>query len=147
MIIRPEQMQAFAAVAEKAFVARVVEYLRQKHGAVGVHLPSGIATVGQIPQRTLQKMVENGIARARGYGMNYESALAAFIVILFEAAPNFDDHPLIQRILKDESVPPNSRIEELLSRATEQNWEAIKQHYNPDAWGLGREEGTSEWTS
>lgn len=136
LIIRPEQFAAFKAVAETAFVTRLAERVREKHADVVIELPNGSSAVKQLPDDVLQAMVEQGIARARGYGMSWESTLTAFVAIMFVAAPNFDEHPLIQRVLKDESAPPDSRIDQLWDRTSDQNWEAVERNYDPSAWGI-----------
>jgi hypothetical protein len=66
--------------------------------------------------------------------MTWESSLMAFVAIMFVAAPNFDQHPLIGRVLKDEAVAPDARINQLWERTTDQNWEAVAQNYDPSAW-------------
>lgn len=138
LTIRPEQFDAFSSVADAAFVRRLAVHLRENHGDVIVELPNQTSTVKQLPDDVLWELVEKGIARARGYGMSWESTLTAFVALMFVAAPNFDDHPLIQRALKDDSVPPDSRIDHLWERTTDQNWEAVKRSYDPSGWGLGR---------
>ncbi len=139
LTIRPEQMEAFKATAEAAFVRRVASYLRAKHGEVIVELPSATLAVKQISDERLCEIVRKGVERAREYGMTWESTLTAFVVLMFVTAPNFDDHPLIQRAMKDESIPPDSRIDQLWERTTDQNWEAVERSYDPQAWGISEE--------
>jgi hypothetical protein len=62
--------------------------------------------------------------------------LAGFVAIMFEAAPNFDSYPLTQQILQDENTPPNSRLELLLDRVSEEDWAKLKTSYDPGAWNL-----------
>jgi hypothetical protein len=134
--IRPEQMDSFAETAQAAFVRRVAVYLREKHSEVIVELPDATLAVKQIPEDMLCEMARRGVERAREYGMAWESSITAFVVLMFVAAPNFDDHPLIQRTLKDESIPPDSRIDQLWERTTDQNWEAVERGYDPQGWGV-----------
>ena len=134
--IRPEQMEVFREAAEASFIRRVAQYLREHHSSVAVQLLSGVTTIEQIPEKTLFEIVKNGIARARGYRMSWESELSAFVVLMVVTAPNFDDHPLIRRILMDEKIDPNSRIDQLWEKTSEQNWEAVKQKYDAGAWKL-----------
>jgi hypothetical protein len=132
--IRPEQMEVFQPAAEAAFVRRVVEHLREHNSDAVIHLPNEVALVKQISEETLYAMARNGIARAREYGMEWESSVTVFFVVMVVTAPNFDSHPLIQRILKDENVDPNCRIDQLWERTSEENWEAVKKNYDPQAW-------------
>jgi hypothetical protein len=138
--IRREQFEVFQAVAEAAFVRRVVEHLREHHADVVIQLPNEVRLIKQITDRRLYRMAQAGINRAREYGMDWESAVTAFVVLLFVAAPNFDQHPLIQRILKDERVAANSRIDQLCERTSEEIWETVRKNYDVTAWGAGAEE-------
>jgi hypothetical protein len=134
--IRPEQIQVFQEEAEISFARRLVEYVRQRHANVVVQLPQGPAIVKQIPNDALHEMVRNGIARAREYGMSWESSLAAFVVLMFVSVPNFDQHPTVRRVLEDKGIAPESRINHLLERVSQQEWEAIKKNYDVKAWNL-----------
>jgi hypothetical protein len=140
MKIRPAQLQAFAPAAEADFERRVAEYLRGGHAEVSVTLPAAGAdaqwvAVKDLDDETLVKMVRGGLARARSYGMTWESSLTSFVVLMFLVAPNFDEHPLIKRFLTDEGVEPDARVDELVAGASEGNWVAAKKGYDPGAWG------------
>lgn len=124
LIIRKEQMEAFEPQAEAAFVDRVVMHLREEHAEA----------VGRLPDDVLQEMINNGLARGRKYGLSWESSLTAFVALMFEIAPNFDEHPRIQQVLRDESVPPDSRIDMLLERISDQDWEEAERRYDANAW-------------
>jgi hypothetical protein len=138
--IRAEQFDAFQPVAEAAFIRRVVEHLREHHADVVIQLPNEVALVKQIAGERLCAMLGQGIRRARDYGMSWESSISAFVVLMFVTAPNFDKHPLIQRVLKDERVAANSRMDQLWERTTEENWEVVRENYETTAWGLAAEE-------
>jgi hypothetical protein len=132
--IRSEQMKAFQPVAEAAFVRRVIEHVREHHSSTVIQLPAEVVPLKQVSDEKLYAMVETGIARARAYGMDWESSITAFVVTMFTAGPNFDKHPLIQRVLRDDRVEPNSRMDELWERTSEENWEAVNSKYDPTAW-------------
>ncbi|MGA9767912.1 MAG: hypothetical protein WBV94_02660 [Blastocatellia bacterium] len=132
--IRREQFEVFQPVAEAAFVRRVLEHLRENHADTVIRFPNEVILVKQIADDRLRRLVKAAIARARGYGIDWESTVTAFVVLMFIAAPNFDEHPLIQRVLKDERVEADSRIDKLWERTTEENWEAVRKNYDPIAW-------------
>lgn len=139
--IRPAQIKAFTPAAEAAFERRVAVYLREEHAEEVVTLPAGGDEVAELVVRdlddeTLLKMVRAGIARARSYGMTWESTITAFVVLMFAVAPNFDSHPLIRRVLEDTEVKPELRIEQLWEQTTEENWEVAAQGYDAREWGL-----------
>jgi hypothetical protein len=139
--IRPEQFEVFQPVAESSFVRRVVEHLREHHADAVIQLPNEVVLLKQIPDERLSAMVRNEIMRARDYGMDWESSVTAFVVLSFTSAPNFDRHPLIQRVLRDERVHANSRIDQLWERTSEENWKAVLQSYDVNAWAMGTEDG------
>jgi hypothetical protein len=132
--IRREQFEVFQPVAEAAFVRRILEHLRENHADRVVQLPNEVILVKQIADDRLRRLAKAAVARARSYGMDWESTVTAFVVLMFVTAPNFDEHPLIQRILKDERVEVNSRIDQLWERTTEENWEAVRKNYDSIAW-------------
>jgi hypothetical protein len=68
--------------------------------------------------------VRRGIAKARSYGLLSESTVAAFVFLLFAVGQNFDAHPLAHLILTDTGIPPNMRIDGLVSAMTPNDWEA-----------------------
>ena len=138
--IRPEQSEAFQPVAEAAFVAEVVDYLRKTRPQEVVRLPGGPTTIAEISDEILSVMVRGGIARGREYGITSSSTLAGFVSLMFISAPNFDDHPLLKRALLDNDTDPNGRLEKLIQDSTEQNWEAVRQAYDASAWGLKGQE-------
>jgi hypothetical protein len=141
--IRTEQIQAFQPLAEEGFEWRVVDYIKTSHAQVSIQLLTGRFTVSQLPDATLHTMVREGIRRARAYGMTWQSTITSFVVLMFVTAPNFDEHPLIKRVLKDERIKPDLRIEQLWEQTKDQNWRAAEQMYDPSAW-LVQEPGGKE---
>ena len=162
LIVRPAQLEAFQSQADAAFEMQIVEYLQEEHGEDLVRLPTGVLVIEQpsaktlrerneddfeqfpagmfsveeLPDEILLEMVRNGIARARNYGMSWESSLTAFVVLMFVIAPNFDQHPNIQQVLKDTTIVPDERIDHLWERTSEEDWEKVEQHYDSSAWGI-----------
>jgi hypothetical protein len=132
--IRSEQMAAFKPVAEDGFVRRVAEHVGARHPRAVVRLPERQTVVARLEDETLRALVRGGVARARRYGMEAESALAAFVVTMFLTAPNFDEHPLIRRVLADDKIPPDGKIGQLLQSITAKNLKVVKDTYNPAAW-------------
>src|SRR5262249_57141222 len=104
--IRPEHLEVFQPVAEAAFVAEVVDYLKKKLPDEVVRLPGGPTRVAEVTDEILSSMVRGGIARAREYGITWCATLAAFLALIFISAPNFHDHPLLNAPLLDNATPP-----------------------------------------
>lgn len=134
--IRSEQIVAFQPVADAQFVRRIVEYLRNKHASSVVRLPQGPTLIFRLPDAQLQKMVENGVTRAKSYGLSWESSITAFVVLMFKVSPNFDQHPAINRGLTDAQVPADERIKKLLELTTSTDWWEAKESYDPSTWQI-----------
>jgi hypothetical protein len=140
LTIRAEQMAAFQPVAERDFENRLMKFIRDHLNETEVRLTEGEVTVAQIPDETLAEMARNGVARARQYGLTWELTLVGFVILMFTEAPNFDSHPLIRRVLMDDSIEANQRLDRLDERITEQNWDAVEEAYDPAAWNLNSNE-------
>jgi len=142
LVINPRQIAIFQTIAEAGFEIELVDYFRLRHSGTIVQLPGGTAAVGSLPESVVAQMVRAGVARARRYGLSGQAAIAAFVAVMLEAAPNFDVDPYLHRYLMDSDVPPNERIDHLLERALELDWIAVKEAYDPAAWGV---EGGASW--
>jgi hypothetical protein len=139
--IRKTQLHVFQAAADAEFEWRVAEHLRVEHPDAGVRLPEGGALLSEIPEGRLLELVRGGIARARAYGMTWQSSITAFVVLMFVVAPNFDRHPLIRHVLTDSGVRPDERLDALWENTTQENWQAAADNYDPASWGTSEEEG------
>ena len=127
--------QAFQAKAEVYFVREVMQFLRENHAETVVKLPHDEFKVADLPEETLQKMVIGGIAKARSYGMTWQSTLISFVVIMFVSAPNFDEDEQIQEILEDNiNFYPNLVIDALWDTIKEEIWKKIINSYNTKSW-------------
>lgn len=129
--IRNEQMKI---LADDCFAVQLERYLKRNYPESVVMFSDRKLTVAEIPIHTLKELILTGMSRARGYGLIQEINLAAFIVFMFIYSPNFDDHPLIKRILTDERLAPDARIEKLCLQISADNFEAARLNYDQTAW-------------
>ena len=134
MRIRDAQLQVFQELAEDSLVTSVMEYLREEHSDVTVKLPDVSMLLKEVPGELLEELVRNAIAVAHGYGMSWQSSLAAFVTLSFTVAPNFHRHHYISQVLEDGSINPDLRIDELWERTTERTWREAVESYDPAAW-------------
>jgi hypothetical protein len=134
LTIRREQFSVFDQVTEAAFIRRVVEHLAEEHSDTLVKTSVAESTLRELPGADLHEMVRRGVERARAYGLTWESSLTSFVVLMFVVAPNFDEHPLIKRVLQDNNVEPDLRIDRLWELTSEENWEAAAAGYDAGAW-------------
>jgi hypothetical protein len=132
--IRKEQVEAFQPVAEAEFSLRIMEHLRQHHAQTVVRLPQGATLVNRMSESTLVELIHSGIARARTYGLIWSSSISAFVVLMFKAAPNFDEHPAIHQFLIDEAVPPQDRVQSVLDKTSASVWSETRERYDAAAW-------------
>jgi hypothetical protein len=121
--LRPDQLAAFQARYDTGLLDRIVQHVTVEHADV----------VGGFPEPLVREMVANGLARARRYGLTWESSLTAFVALMFTVAPNFDEQPAIHRVLMNDRLPPDERFE-LLQRIRDRHWRDAQHRYDERAW-------------
>ena len=134
MIIRNEQVAVFSDAAEEEFVQRLTKHLKENYADAVVRLPEEETPLAELEDDTLHRLVLVSIERARGHGLTKESSISAFSSLMFEAAPNFDEHNLSKLCLEDEQVEPDKRLDEILKIFNEKHWEKIRTDYDTAAW-------------
>lgn len=122
--LRRLQLDVCAGAAEPAFEKAVMSHLREHHSSA----------LNNAPDAILQKRVRFGLARARRHGLSLQNDLTAFVVYMFQIAPNFDEHPPIRNVLSDATAEPDSRMDLLLERVTGQDWVDAKRLGDPNLW-------------
>lgn len=115
--IGKQQMDTIDREVDRVFARDVARHMRAEHAEL----------VGGLPDAELLRRVEIGIGRAQAYGMTWDETITAFVVIMFEIAPTFDEQPGIRRVLVDDKVAPDARIDALWDRTTEEDWEEAEQ--------------------
>ena len=90
--------------------------------------------VERLPEDGLQDMVENGINKARSYGLESDEDIAAFVTLMFEIAPNFDFQSDIRKVLTDASIAPEDKFDQLFAQVSEAAWSEAELNYDSDHW-------------
>lgn len=145
LTVRKEQLDVMEAYSQENFVRRIAARLVSGFSESAVKLPDGTEhRVADIPEDRLLELIRSGVAKARSYGMTFESAIAGFVILMFDVSPNFDGHRLCQVLLTDEETAPNKRIEELVSVLSDEKWESIRKDYDPAAWESAPEPETAD---
>lgn len=121
--LRPEQLAAFQARYDIGLLDRIVQHVTTEHAEV----------VDGFPEPLVREMVGNGLARARRYGLTWESSLTGFVALMFTVAPNFDEQPAIHRVLMNARLRPDERFE-LLQRIRDRHWRDAQHLYDERAW-------------
>jgi hypothetical protein len=122
LTIRQNQFDAFLLQDEEKLIDFIVEHLQNE----------SLELIDGIPLDILREQVEFGLSKARKYGFTRPNDLTAFVSIMFEISPDFDEHPPIHRVFTDESIPINKRFDAIFERVSEEEWEKI--NYNEKAW-------------
>jgi hypothetical protein len=129
-----EQLRSFEGNTEIQFQERLARYVRTEHGDVLVRHPGRSALVWHLDEQVLRELIYTGSDRSREYGLTSEASIAAFVTLMFVAAPNFCCHPAVHGALFDYAVPERGRFELMWRRTTDGNWNEIALAYDPAAW-------------
>jgi hypothetical protein len=120
------QLQACGEAIDRDLVKVIGWHLRNYHARSVQHLP----------QRLLEERVAHAVARARRYALGTISDLAGYAALMFELAPNFDEHPSFQRVLADPTVPPETKMKRLSQVITDQEWDEAQRRYDRKFWAV-----------
>src|SRR5262249_53790968 len=121
LVIREAQLRAFEAARHSALARRLVIFLQERHAA------------GDDPE-ALRAKVETGIQRAARHGLKDDASVALFVALMFEFAPNFDQHPRVRELLRGTSAPPAVRLRRVVGSIAESEWSEIRAAADASAW-------------
>ena len=121
--IRKEQIDAFLPKTDEEVVDFIVAHLREESPSL----------IERVPPESLREMVGNGVARARGHGLRRLEDLTAFVSIMFEIAPDFDEHTELRHVLRDDSIPADERMDELFDPELDDAWAEVARYRDPQA--------------
>lgn len=83
LIITDEQMKILSAYMERSFQKRMIEHLRKSYEE---------KTKG-MTDKELNKVVEEGIAKAKGYSVTEEEDIQRYLEYMMKFGKAFDTHP------------------------------------------------------
>jgi len=125
MKITKHQYDHYLQLDEEKFIDLILEHL-------GIESPELVAN---LQPEILREMIANGLAKARGYGINMDNQLIGFVSIMFSIAPNFDEQPDINKILSSTSIPADEKYDLIFEDdVSEQAWADAEDHYDDLAW-------------
>lgn len=134
LIIRQQQLDDYILQDEDDFVRSVTEHIREEN-------PERVA---DYPDSLLEEMVRTGINRAKSRGFERPEDLSAFVAVMFEIAPNFDEQTDISKILDDDQTPVEQKLDQLFELVSEEAWEEAEENYDADAWFPVQDDETVE---
>lgn len=122
--LRDSQLRACSEAIDRDLVKVIYWHLRNHHAK----------PVQFLDRPTLEGRVQIAIGRARQYGLSTISDLAGFAALMFELAPNFDDHPSFRRILEDPSVQPDVKMRKLSQAISDREWSEAVALFDRSYW-------------
>lgn len=124
IIIREDQIQHFIAADEDQLVQRICEVIRTL----------GEDRVAGYDDAKLERMVRIGIERAKSHELSKAENIAAFVAVMFEIAPKFDEQTEIKAILSETQFPPDERFYQIFERVSEEGWLEAETLYEDTFW-------------
>ena len=124
LIIRRDQIQSFIASDDAELIDEVARSVRY---AVGNRVAS-------YDDEQLRKMVAIGVERARSNQLTAAEDIAAFVAIMFEVAPRFDEQKEIRAALDNEILPISDRLMRLSQMTLDQSWTDAERRYEDSFW-------------
>jgi hypothetical protein len=136
LTIRESQMQSLRHHSVAVFESQLVDYLLSIAPPLRVATLADFSPISALPPEIVKGLVGICVRKGRGYGLTWQSSLAAFAVTMFAMAPNFDEHPIASQALNDPEVPANGRVRHLLATLSDADVKAIRANYQPSAWRI-----------
>ncbi len=124
LIIREQQIQHFIAENEAELIKLIVRIVREANAE----------RTADYEDKTLEEMVKTGIERAKRYELKKAEDIAAFVAVMFEIAPNFDEQEQIKAVFADTNFPPSERFYQLFERVPDIDWEKAEKLYDANIW-------------
>jgi predicted small metal-binding protein len=124
LVIREEQIQRFIANDEEELVKSIKQHIREENSE----------KIVVFSDEMFEEMVRTGIKRAKSHGFERAEDIAAFVAVMFEIAPNFDEQPEIKKILDDSNIPGEQKFERFWEQVSDESWKKAEANYDSDAW-------------
>lgn len=124
MQIKRLQMHQMVVNSDKMLTVAIKTLVSQEHPYV----------IEGLPEDILDEMVGNGVKTARGYGISGPDESATFVLLMFEFGPEFHLNPVIQKTLRDASIPSDLRLSAVIERTPSETWEQIQSTLHEQTW-------------
>jgi hypothetical protein len=121
LTLSEEQLQLCSVAMNHDLIKIVYWHLRDHHARA----------VQYLEPVALERRVGVALGRARKYALQSIADLAGFAALMFELAPNFDEHPSFQHVLSG----PGERKMSLLSQViSDREWSEALSGYDREFW-------------
>ena len=121
--LRREHLDVFPETDDTALIDEILAFIDYER-------PGAFESMDQ---RTVIQMVTTAIAKARRYDMIVAADIAAFGVIMFDVAPNFDEQPQIQACLANRLMPGRLRLRAAVTICSDAAWQEAEDNADPGA--------------
>lgn len=126
--LRDAQLRQCGEAIDRDLIKVIAWHLRNHHPK----------SVQFLPKEVLEERVELAIAKGRGYSLGTVADLAGFAALMFELAPNFDEHPSFRNVLLDPSVPGEAKMRRLSQVISDEEWREAVAMYDRGFWTTAR---------
>lgn len=124
LVIRQEQIQHFIAEDEIALVRLIRQIMRE----------CCPGRVENYSDKVLDGMIRLGLDKAKKHNFAKAETIAAYVAVMFEIAPNFDEQPTIKQVLEDNNYIEDDRFFQLWQRVDEKVWQEAENSYDAKMW-------------
>lgn len=124
LVIRQEQIQNFIAQNDDDLVRLIRQIMRE----------CCPGRVENYSDKVLDGMIRLGLDKAKKYSFTKAETIAAYVTVMFEIAPNFDEQPPIKQVLEDNNYLADDRFFQLWRRVDDKVWLEAEQNYDPKMW-------------
>jgi hypothetical protein len=122
--LKSHQLRLCGEAIDRDLVKVIYWHLRNHHAK----------SVQFIDKSVLEGRIKFAIRKARAYSLGTVSDLAGFAALMFELAPNFDDHPSFRSVLMDASIPPEIKMRRLSQVITDREWHEAARLFDRNFW-------------
>ena len=122
--LRDQQLRACGEAIDRDLVKVIYWHLRNHHAK----------SVQFIDKKPLEERIQYAIVKARRYSLGTVSDLAGFAALMFELAPNFDEHPSFRQVLEDPQVAPETKMKRLSQVISDREWKEAALLYDRKFW-------------
>lgn len=126
LVIKSQQIQHMAASGLERFKNRLLPHLAE-------HFPLRLELGGEAG---LKSLIEDGVERARRYGLTSEAAMESFVDQMAAAGCRFDEDPIFASICDPLSDPAMGSDVRRMDAVYDDLWEFLDKAYGEDAENL-----------
>jgi hypothetical protein len=122
--LRDGQLKQCGEAIDRDLVKVIYWHLRNHHAKA----------VQFVDKARLHERIQFAINKGRRYGLATVADLAGFSALMFELAPNFDEHPSFRKVLVDGSVPAEGKMKRLSQVISDREWQEAAELYDREFW-------------